>query len=156
LNKLFEILNRANKRYKLSWNPGGRELGLLKNRQLEIAQIPCEVFAVNREEWNILEGVRDQILTNVPQVVITDGSKGCEIIIKGFSKHFDTKKVDSVDDTGAGDAFITAYVAAQLRGELPETAVKWAIANSTSVIQNVGAKPGLLRLGDMEKLQNVQ
>lgn len=155
LRKLFEILSRSNKRYKLSWNPGRSELILLKNRQLPITAAPCEVFSVNRDEWNLLEGVRDQIISHVPQIVITDGDKGCEVIIKGFKKQFATKKVSSVDDTGAGDAFITAYVAAQLKGQLPETAVAWAIENATSVIQQVGAKPGLLRLGDMEKVKNV-
>lgn len=155
LLRLFEILNRSDKRYKLSWNPGEREIALLKNRDVKIADVPCEVFSVNRDEWQLLEGVRDQILENVPQVVITDGNKGCEVIIKGFSKQFPTKKVSSVDDTGAGDAFITAYVAAQLKGELPETAVRWAVENATSVIKKVGAKPGLLRLGDMEKVKNV-
>lgn len=155
LRKLFEILSRSNKRYKLSWNPGRSELILLKNRQLSITAAPCEVFSVNRDEWNVLEGVRDQIISHVPQIVITDGDKGCEVIIKGFKKQFPTKKVASVDDTGAGDAFITAYVAAQLKGQLPETAVAWAIENATSVIQKVGAKPGLLRLGDMEKVKNV-
>lgn len=155
LLRLFEILNRSNKRFKLSWNPGSSELALLKNREIKITNVPCEVFSVNRDEWQMLEGVRDQILENVPQVVITDGDKGCEVIIKGFSKKFPTKKVTSVDDTGAGDSFITAYVAAQLKGELPETAVRWAVENATSVIKQVGAKPGLLRLGDMEKVKNV-
>lgn len=93
LRKLFEILSRSNKRFKLSWNPGGSELMLLKNRQLPITSVPCEVFSVNREEWNMLEGVRDQIIAHIPQIVITDGSKGCEVMIKGFTKQFPTKKV---------------------------------------------------------------
>lgn len=155
LAKLFEVLSRSERRFKLSWNPGGSEIMLLKGRALPITAVPCEVFSVNSEEWEMLEGVRDQIIAHVPQIVITDGNKGCEVIIKGFRKHFPTKKVASVDDTGAGDAFITAYVAAQLKGELPETAVQWAIANATSVITKVGAKPGLLRLGDMEKIKSV-
>jgi len=155
LRKLFEILSRSNRRYKLSWNPGRSELVLLKNRQLHIAHVPCEVFSVNRDEWNVLEGVRDQIIANVPQIVITEGNKGCEVIIKGFNRHFSTKKVTSIDDTGAGDAFITAYIAAQLKGQLPETAVQWGIENATSVVQHVGARAGLLRLGDMEKVENV-
>lgn len=154
LTTLFKHLAKY-PRYKLSWNPGGKELALLKTKQIHITAVPAEVFSVNREEWNLLKGVRDQIVANVPQIVITEGKKGCEVIIKGVSRHFPSKSVKSIDDTGAGDAFITAYVAAQLRGQLPETAVAWAVANAASVVQDVGAKPGLLRLRDMEKVKSV-
>ena len=154
LSVLFKKLSKF-PQYKLSWNPGGKELALLKTKQIHIASVPVEVFSVNREEWNLLQGVRDQIVAHVPQIVITEGKKGCEVIIKGVSRQFSSKVVTSVDDTGAGDAFITAYVAAQLRGQLPETAVAWAMENAASVVQQVGAKPGLLRLRDMGKVKSV-
>jgi len=154
ITTLFKELSKSH-RYKLSWNPGGRELALLKTKQLHITAFPVEVFSVNKEEWALLKGVRDQIIANVPQVVITDGKKGCQVIIKGVARHFPISVVKAVDATGAGDAFITAYVAAQLRGQLPETAVSWALANSAAVVRQVGAKPGLLRLRDMEKVKSV-
>lgn len=154
LTALFQILSKS-PRYKLSWNPGSGELALLKNRQIHIATVPCEVLSVNRQEWELLSGVRDQIIANVPQIVITDGKHGCEVLVKGFSRTFPSKSVKSVDDTGAGDAFITAYVGSQLKGELPETAVAWATANAASVVGQVGAKPGLLSLQDFGKVKSV-
>jgi sugar/nucleoside kinase (ribokinase family) len=53
------------------------------------------------------------------------------------------KKV--VNTTGAGDAFAATFVAAQIRGLDITSSLKLASENAGSVLQQVGAQPGLAR-----------
>ncbi|MBD3279397.1 MAG: hypothetical protein GF390_01655, partial [Candidatus Pacebacteria bacterium] len=55
LAKIFQII-RKNPQVNLSWNPGKADLSLLAQRSLAIKQIPCRVFFVNQQEWQLLEG----------------------------------------------------------------------------------------------------
>jgi sugar/nucleoside kinase (ribokinase family) len=48
------------------------------------------------------------------------------------------------DATGAGDAFASGFVAKYAAGESLKNAVHFASANSASVVQFIGSKPGIL------------
>lgn len=110
---------------------------------------------VNKEEWQLLAGVRDQLIATIPQLIITDGAKGVELILGGVRHHYVPTVVESVDDTGAGDAFIVGYASAQLYGQLPETAVAWASTNSRNVVGHIGSKKGLCTKEYMERHASV-
>nr|MBP7768842.1 carbohydrate kinase family protein [Candidatus Woesebacteria bacterium] len=57
-----------------------------------------------------------------------------------------------VDETGAGDAFAVGYVTAKRHGDSSDSAIQWALRNSQSVVQHIGATAGLLSL---ERLSGV-
>jgi len=145
LEKIFSLITReAN--IGLSWNPGKAELSLLAQRKLLVKNIPCRLFFVNKQEWEMLGSVQEEILKHISQVVVTEGSKGGDVYLAGERKfHFPAEQTQSVDDTGAGDAFACAYTAGQILGKLPQESAKWGVRNSTNVIKYFGAKPGLLR-----------
>jgi ribokinase len=49
-----------------------------------------------------------------------------------------------VDRTGAGDSFASTFVAAIIKGQSIDEALRWAPINSMNVVQKVGAQAGLL------------
>jgi sugar/nucleoside kinase (ribokinase family) len=130
---------------QLSWNPGKAELELLVSNRLRIGKIPCQVFLVNQEEWQTLGFMQQEIINKVEHVVITNGSQGGEVYFRRQHFPFVSRQVDSVDDTGAGDAFCVGYVSAVHLGKKPEEAVVWGVKNALSVIKYIGAKKGLLK-----------
>lgn len=58
---------------------------------------------------------------------------------------------DTVDQTGAGDAFASVIVAALAQGKSISEALLWAPINSMSVAQSVGAQAGLLRQKEIKE-----
>ncbi len=135
----------------MSWNPGKRELDLLAKGDVRVSDLPVQVLILNRQEWDMVTQVQKSLLEQVPEIIITDGDAGGQFIVRGERKQFSIERVESLDDTGAGDAFATGYVAGRLAGELPETAIRWATVNSRSVVQHIGAKPGLLTKSALEQ-----
>lgn len=154
LKTIFSILKRKKSKL-LSWNPGKKELELLREREIHSTELPAEIFMVNKEEWELLAGVRDELIATIPQLLITDGANGVELIVHGSRRKFYPKAVESVDDTGAGDSFIVGFVAAQLYGQLPETAMAWAATNARSVVGHIGSKAGLCSKEYMERHASV-
>lgn len=156
LDKIFKVLN-SNQETKMSWNPGKKELQLLVAEKFSIDQIPCEIFFVNQEEWAMVEPLHEEILLNFPQVVITKGKKGGEVHLFG-KKTFEYvgEASSSVDSTGAGDAFASAYVAAILNGCEVPMAIAWGVKNAGNVVAYFGGKAGLLRKAQILELTKEQ
>ena len=55
--------------------------------------------------------------------------------------------VPVLDRTGAGDAFGSGFLAYYSQGHSLKESVVFASANSTSVVQKIGAKDGILHKG---------
>lgn len=137
----------------VSWNPGKAELQLLAQGQLHPAEVACTLLFVNKEEWAVLQPVQSQLQDLIPQIIVTDGARGGQILLKKAPAiSFSAPAIQSKDDTGAGDAFATGYVAAYLRKQHPTTAATWGVANAVSVVQHVGAKSGLLTQAQLETI----
>lgn len=63
----------------------------------------------------------------VPEILVTHGSKGCDLFIDGEQLHVPAPfEVAGVHATGAGDTFTVAYVAARSRGDGPLEAAQAA------------------------------
>lgn len=148
LLRLFD--NISHSLVGLSWNPGHVELEMLAKKELLPAHIPCDIFMVNKEEWEQVGAeVQPQIMHHFANVVITDGQHGGEVFVQGqYSLHYTVIPVPVVQETGAGDAFLTGYVSAHLLGRMPEECCEWGKRNAASVVQNMGAKKGLLHRRD--------
>lgn len=144
LKNLFETLNFYH--VACSWNPGSGDLDLINKGDLKIEDLAVKVLILNKEEWQLVEKWQDQLIRHIGQVVVTDGLDGGRIFLADGQRHlYKAKKVETVNATGAGDAFCVGYVAALLKGRDPESAAQWGVENSASVVRKLGAKAGLRR-----------
>lgn len=172
--KGHDILHRQVPEYirksgaKLSFNPGSYQLleGLHKLKPiLEVT----DVLLLNREEAHKLAGddpsagsgqvedikglIRGLREYGPKIVVITDGRNGSFASFDGreFWHVGIPEDTPVVERTGAGDAYSTGFLAAQIMDkDLPECMV-WGTMNSTSVVQYIGAREGLLTQEGMKK-----
>lgn len=144
LKNLFHTLRFY--QVRASWNPGVDDLELLSKGELELEDLAVGVLILNKEEWEKVEKLQDRLIQHVGHVVVTDGTKGGRIFLPGGLRHlYQAKKVETVNTTGAGDAFCVGYVAALLKGQDPEAAANWGVENAASVVRRLGAKLGLRR-----------
>ncbi|MEK9152498.1 MAG: carbohydrate kinase family protein [Patescibacteria group bacterium] len=137
---------------KIAWNPGAAELkrglsglkGIIKN---------VDIFNLNREEAAGLVGVgSDQLdyvmrqLCPLPRLaaVVTDGPNGAFACGKKVSFFANVIEVPRVNVTGAGDAFGSGLVAGLLKKDDVDFALRVAVWNATGVVQQMGAKKGIL------------
>lgn len=164
-NILKEIIEFAvSKNIKLAINPGWQELEWLKKNPKWLDKF--EIFVCNQEEAAYFTDIPynkekkifkklDDLVKGI--VVMTKGEKGVSVSNgKYLWKAGVFKKKKIRDTTGAGDAFTSAFVATFIkRRKISEKLIKEAIrvgsANACSVIEHIGAKPGILYKKDLKK-----
>ncbi len=143
---------------KIMFNPGNLELQ--HKRKLLGLLSDVDVLLVNKQEAKkIVEGstlleLINRIKNYVPTAIITDSHQGAiafnEDEIYRVGLYEDVKVKDS---TGAGDAFGSGFLAAFAGGKSFKDSLVFASANSTSVVQKIGSKAGIInqnaRLHDM-------
>ncbi len=134
---------------KIMFNPGNLELQ--HTRKLLGLLSDVDVLLVNKcEAQKIVDGkILTELLAKVknyvPNVIITDGNQGAiatdgkEVYRAGLYEDVKIK-----DSTGAGDAFGSGFLAAYADGKSFKDSLVFASANSTSVVQHVGSKDGIL------------
>ena len=134
---------------KVMLNPGVKEL----EHPSEILRLLkyVSILIVNKHEaQNLVPGANlEELLYHLKNyadtVIITDASMG-GIAASGeeiyrFGIYEDVKMKDA---TGAGDAFGSGYLAAIASGKSFRRSLVFASANSTSVVQKIGANKGIL------------
>jgi sugar/nucleoside kinase (ribokinase family) len=142
---------------KVVVNPGMGEIDKLRRQEtryrLEDLFQGIEVLMMNREEAAALTGLpleddsawRGTWTIPGPRwLVVTDGKNGGMVTGEGRQLYYEAEKCQVVEETGAGDAFGSGFVYALIQGKEIETAVKWGLKQSVSVISFMGAKQGLL------------
>ncbi|MBI4135061.1 MAG: carbohydrate kinase family protein [Candidatus Sungbacteria bacterium] len=152
---------------KLAFQPGTFQMKL-KNEILGIYR-RADIFFCNREEAQRILGVEEHDIKKLLQlmhnfgpktVVITDGPKGAYAydgsigLTTGGKMLFMRAYPDPkppYERTGAGDAFSSTVVAALALGKDLKGALRWGPINSMSVVQQVGARAGLLSRQEIEK-----
>jgi len=137
---------------KIAFNPGDGEL--IKINLLKPLLEDVEILIVNKQEAaQIVEGqTMDELIRHavnfVPVVVISDGPNGVTatdgktIVEAGM---YDDVPV--IDRTGAGDAFGSGFLSQWSQGKSLKDSIIFASANSTSVVNKIGAKSGILEFG---------
>ena len=146
---------------KLAFQPGTYQIKFGREKLAGIYR-RSEVFICNHEEaqrilataeadfgklLGMLHGLGPRI------VVITDGPKGA-YASDGKQDWFMRAYPDPkppYERTGAGDAFSSTFVAALALGQDVPEALRWAPINSMSVVQQVGARAGLLTRPQLEE-----
>lgn len=130
----------------LALNPGKAEL---MNTKLWSSLLPSiQVLFLNREEAELLKDIN---LSSCPLICITDGKQGGQILQYGQAQSYKAKTVTAIEETGAGDAFSSGFVAALIKNQGIDTAIQWGINQAASVVSYMGAKHGLLTLKELEK-----
>ena len=151
LGRSFETEKRLAKKLhsqgvKIAFNPSSY---LIKAKNLgEILKI-TEVLILNKDEAKLLTKEKDLVRglkkLGPKKVIITDG--------KNTAWYFDgtrrisvkPKKIRVVEETGAGDAFASGFVAGQIVGKSVEESLKLGQEESESVIRHFGAKNNLIK-----------
>ncbi len=150
LNKIFHTAKKKN--IKIFFNPGKGELKKLSKMKALLEDV--DVLSVNKEEAqqivngdSLVELIR-RLKNLVPVAIISDGpngviaSDGQTIVRAGM---YEDVKV--IDRTGAGDAFGSGFLSHYVKGKSLKDSIVFASANSTSVVQKIGAKTGILHKG---------
>jgi len=150
---LERIIARASKHgVKVMLNPAGVELK--QTDKLKALLEDVEVLALNKEEAQLivhgetLEELVRHLTHYVPVAVVSDGPNGVvatdsqTIVAAGMYED-----VPVIDRTGAGDAFGSGFLSAYAQGKSLKDSIIFASANSTSVVQFIGAKEGILHKG---------
>lgn len=137
---------------KIFFNPGKGELS--QTGKLKGLLDDVEVLSVNKEEaQKIVEGedleeLIRHVLHYVPVAIISDGpngviaSDGKTIVRAGMYED-----VPVIDRTGAGDAFGSGFLSQWAAGASLKDSIVFASANSTNVVNKIGAKSGILHKG---------
>lgn len=86
-------------------------------------------------------------------VAITEGAKGARLLKSGVEiARAAPPKVQAVDTTGAGDAFVGALVTALVERQPPEAALRFACAAGALATTKAGAQPSLPLRDAVERL----
>lgn len=153
LDLLEKIIGFAKEnQIKIALNPGKRELQ--SRRRLTSLAKMVDFILLNQEEAETffdLEFNRHDFSSlihqsQLPLVAITNGRQGAYVFTDSSQFYSPIINTYPVDETGAGDSFGSAFVAALIYQKLPQDALFWAIKNSASVVSSLGAKTGLLTL----------
>ncbi len=141
---------------KLATNPGSKELAhglekwkpLLKN---------FSIVSMNQEEAAGLTGIdykneakifkcMDELIEGI--FVMTKGPEGVVVSDGHYMYRAGVPDSPIVERTGAGDAFVSGFIAEYVRSGDISKAIQFATANSSSVVTQYGAKAGILKNGD--------
>lgn len=155
LEKIIGFAKEQN--IKISLNPGNRELA--NHKQLIPLVKHLDFLLLNKTEAELLLNStyqnknfwQDLKSLSPATIAVTKGRQGAHLLSPLGDYFSPIINTHPVDETGAGDAFGSTFVAAQIHGlSLPDS-LHWAITNSASVVSALGAKPGLLTLKQIHK-----
>ena len=158
--KTHEFVKRSKSR--LAFNPGTIQLNE-GYQNIKDALSITDILFVNKEEATEVLSIKyevlsmDDILKTLQKmgpkvVVITDGKNGSySIDEKGQILREGIIDAKVIEKTGAGDAYSSGFLGGVMQGKSIKEAMHWGTRNSTSVIGQIGAQPGLLRKSEMEK-----
>lgn len=160
LNKIFEVASAND--IKIAFNPGSKEL---KDERLKPLLEKTNILILNKEEAAILTGEsiekEKEILEKLDNMtssiaVMTKGNEGVKIIDNDVIYSAPSLGKDGIERTGAGDAFGSGFVSGIILKNDIEYAMQLGSANATGVIQEIGAKNGLLRKDDLDGIEKVE
>jgi len=140
----------------LSWNPGMLEIHEIAQNSLTPDWSQVQVLFVNREEMALLSGLAlenddvwrgDWHFDGPAIALVTDGRRGgvCKTA-DGRSLWFDALPARVVQETGAGDAFASGFLAAYMGEQDLAQCIELGKRNAAGVVERMGAKTGLLRI----------
>lgn len=135
------------------WSPRGDTLS-----QVEPALPWTDFFFANEREARMMTGRRTPAASarflldkGAAAVVIKRGERGCDVYTPAGEFHTPALKVDCVDTTGAGDAFVAGFLFSVLRGDGIRKAAEFGAATAALCVGALGATAGLRGLRETER-----
>ena len=122
-----------------------------------------DILIPNESELSLLTGLpvndvssaekaaKEILKQGVKTVIVTLGSKGALLVTDTQVTQVDTYKVNVVDTTAAGDAFIGGFASAMLSGKALEDSVRYGCACGALATTKFGAQPSLPTKEEVEK-----
>jgi len=99
---------------------------------------------MDTKDIHAAEGAAQALLDRgAKNVIVTLGEKGALIVNRQQATHVDAFKVDVVDTTAAGDAFIGGFATALLQNKSLEDSVRYGCACGALATTKFGAQPSL-------------
>ncbi|HMS22220.1 MAG TPA: carbohydrate kinase family protein [Candidatus Levybacteria bacterium] len=149
----------------LAFSPGSHQLKDSNEIIFEVLAA-SKILFVNKEEGERLLAKKKEVAGNMrellyklsqfgPDIVsVTDGQNGAYsysenayYAIPSYDENF-----RSVDKTGAGDSYASAFFGALLLGKNIKTAMAWGAVNAHGVMSKLGAQDGLLTKDKIESM----
>jgi sugar/nucleoside kinase (ribokinase family) len=90
---------------------------------------------LNEEELEALGGEERVAGLGVPELLLTQGSTGSVVIARGVRERVPVRRILTTNPTGAGDAFLAAYVWARAAGHRPTSAARHAATTAARVLE---------------------
>lgn len=126
-----------------------------------------DILVPNESELQLLTGLavidiesaetaaKALLAKDVNTVIVTLGANGALLVTDEKVAHVPTFKVEVVDTTAAGDAFIGGLTAAVLKGKSLDEAVRYGNASGALAATKFGAQPSLPTAEEVENLLNL-
>ncbi|PWB72526.1 MAG: ribokinase [Anaerolineales bacterium] len=89
-------------------------------------------------------------------VIVTLGEKGALLVTGGQTTHINSYKVDVVDTTAAGDAFIGGFATSVLQNKSLEESVRFGCACGALTATKFGAQPSLPTKEEVERFMSLR
>lgn len=146
------IDHAADQGVKIAFNPG--TLDLKQPKDLKELLPKVELLFLNKQEMSLLfEGETTEELAKaagqvVKVAVVSDGPNG--VVVCDQTNIYTAgmyEDVPVIDRLGAGDAFGSGFTSSYIQNGSIVDAIIYGSANSTSVVQSIGAKAGIIRQG---------
>ncbi len=123
----------------------------------------CDIVKFSQEEFtmitgseNLVRGVANLLKIGVKIVLISQGANGCVIATRKFIRQIPTHKIEIVDTTGSGDAFLACFMYKLLDGGKKLEEYSSEELCSFATFSNAGATLCAMDFGSVSAMANVQ
>jgi ribokinase len=165
IGKSFETLIKVSKfarknNIKFAFNPSSYQVKLgLENLKEILNNTNILIFNLDEAKELTKKKNIDEIATclrsfGIELIVITDGKNEIFAFDRTKSYSYKPKLVKKVvDTTGAGDCFSATFITSIIKGNTISKSLRLASLHSANLIQNIGAKNGILTWCELNKIK---
>lgn len=133
----------------ISFDPNLREELMTSEYEEALRNVieQVDILTAADEEIEFFGGL-ETLRQEISEIIVTRGSKGAEVFTENENYFANSRDVEVVDTTGAGDALTGAYLAFRNQGR--EEALEKAVEAASISITSKGAMSALPRISDLE------
>lgn len=103
----------------------------------------CRLDSISAEHGDITTAAKRLLRSDSQSVLVTLGAAGVVWVTSAHAIHFEARKVEPIDTTGAGDCFCGVFAASIAQGRATHQAIERAIAAAAIAVTRKGAARAL-------------